>query len=35
MNDWGYNCIAQLLADAIVAAVVRPPATAAAPAARQ
>jgi hypothetical protein len=35
MNDWGYNCFAQLLADAIVAAVVRPPATAAAPAARQ
>jgi acyl-CoA thioesterase-1 len=35
MNDWGYNCIAQLLTEAIVAGVTRAPQTASAPVARR
>ena len=34
MNDWGYNCMAQMLADAIGAAATRVPQTASAPANR-
>jgi acyl-CoA thioesterase I len=35
MNDWGYNCIARLLADAIVAGATHAPRTASTPVARQ
>ena len=28
MNDWGYNCVAQMLADGIAAAATRVPLTA-------
>jgi lysophospholipase L1-like esterase len=35
MNDWGYNCVARLLANDIIEAATRPPVTAGTPVARQ
>jgi acyl-CoA thioesterase I len=35
MNDWGYNCVARLLAIDIIEAAMRPPVTAGVPVARQ